>query len=436
MSKISRYALPCRELPELDAWRTQPGIKEKLMRDSGGGERFIYFATDALKHACELGSVHGKLSRLLGQGYAYDQIIQAFAEAWLEDRDVFYLPWRRLVDLWWVRHGVPWLAALISVALVVLYEILSHPDMLLTFAYLMSFLTIPFLALGLLYGMGWKFMLNRLAGPVAVQRASSFSPDLSQSMTESSNTSSTTSPDDCTLRSAKQLKRNIEPFDLQRHAELCLQPAHIYTFAATLTSVPLVGAELEGAVGWYPVVFPANGAIVPMAILGLAGKNRFLDEHQNWRVPVVPAVVRYYPFSMVEIAAEGESGQRLMALALDRNAPHFTTNSNSGTRLVMPGGIPSSFTVQAINYLMQWELNRKRLASTLADLETHDVLVPLETYEEAPRILDRLRIVSMSRVEALDDLTRARWESNGIMKVVHLHLESLKHFKTLVECER
>lgn len=432
-----RRAVPCRDLPELDAWRAQRFIKDALLQETGGGAAFVARAAETLSQTLLAHPRDGTFLRLLKQGYTHEQVAHAFAEAWLRDEDHFHLPRRRPADSRWVRQGPPWLAALATILLVVIVEIQRHHETVMTLFFTSSFLIIPLLALAWVYGVIWRAGLRLVFGagpdrtdgtpasPMAASSAASLALDRSAPLAAAPHPGA---------RPMSSLYRRLEAFDPQRHAELRLRPTGDYAFAAALTSVPLTADELPAAVSAYPIVFPSDVPVRPTAILGLTGENHFLDAQHQWRVPVVPAQVRHYPFTLAQVTG-AEPGR--MTLALDRAAAHFEAAPEEGSALVTPDGEPSALVIQIQEHLVNWERQRLATETVLAELETAAVLVARPVHLELPggipHTVDGLRMVDLERLTALDDATLARWVRNGTMQVVYLHLASLRHFSALVD---
>jgi hypothetical protein len=166
-----------------------------------------------------------------------------------------------------------------------------------------------------------------------------------------------------------------------------------------------------------------------MALLGEADQNRFLDSQYKWRVPIVPTLIRLYPFTLLETSADQSNR---LALALDRDAPHFS--ETDGTPLITPEGKPTALINQVFSALVQCQNDISFISKLLAEFNEHDVLIPSgsffrERFGVVPRIADALRIVDVKRVDELDQAVLERWKKSGMIKLIHLHLGSLEHVK-------
>lgn len=128
MSKVStqqellRHS--CAELPEYLAFTGQSWRKQKLIEETGGGERFVEQAVPLLrKHVLQTlryGSTSSQfIHRLRNAGASDDALARALARAWLAGQDYFELPRARTRDMF---RGTPALAlysVLIMIAVLV-----------------------------------------------------------------------------------------------------------------------------------------------------------------------------------------------------------------------------------------------------------------------------------------------------------------------------
>ena len=310
MSFLQRcgYSVPCRDLPELQAWRENALWRDALLQETGGGAVFVERATQTLKQTLlsqppSSDITPSRLSRLLQKGYTHEQVARAFAVAWLLGTDNFYLPRFRWVDSVWVTHGIPILASLVTVTAIALALVVIDPDFIVGIYFLASFLAIPALGLVWLYGRVWRVLLRLLAGLPNQSLTAEQALQLAlKSVAVVSQGSSTSVPAHHSPQISNTEPRNyvmyqsIEVFDTIRHALLGWRPVNHYGFASKLTTVRLSANELSAAVCTYPVVFQNTGPVTPTAILGLADRNQFVDDEQRWRGADIPAAIRHYPF--------------------------------------------------------------------------------------------------------------------------------------------
>ena len=130
----------------------------------------------------------------------------------------------------------------------------------------------------------------------------------------------------------------IEPLEHSKHQDLRFSKISSFAFAGTISAVKLSFSEMRHASRYYPIVFFKNAPCMPQALLSLEnGKNTFVDEAGNWKVPYIPAYFRLYPFMLGKIQEQEDK----FALCIDPEAEHF--QSGMGEPLFTADGEPAEF---------------------------------------------------------------------------------------------
>ena len=92
---------------------------------------------------------------------------------------------------------------------------------------------------------------------------------------------------------------------LDKHQDAGLKQDGDYAFAIQTNSVPVTVPEIAEASKFFPIVFAADAATSPVAILGLRNnQNQFVKNGQWQKDTYIPAYIRRYPFAFTE--AEGK----------------------------------------------------------------------------------------------------------------------------------
>ena len=224
-----------------------------------------------------------------------------------------------------------------------------------------------------------------------------------------------------------------EALDINAHAGLRLAPASNFAFAADLTVLPLAGMEVPQAATCLPIVFlPAGqGPVLPQALLGLKGRNTYLNAAQQWTADYVPAALRKYPFVLAQV---GESDNYV--LALDVGAPQL--QKEQGNLLVSEEGEFTEMTQQAGKFVTQLRNQMDLTAAALAELDAAGILVDKTLSireDEKTSLIGGFRVADLDKLAAQDDVTLARWARNGVLQVIYAHVDSLRHLQALVAAE-
>lgn len=217
--------------------------------------------------------------------------------------------------------------------------------------------------------------------------------------------------------------KNAQPLDKVQHAHLRFTPAPDMSSSREMTTVPLTLSEIAASALCFPVLFTPDGEVRPMAVLGLIDGNTFLDEHNQWTAPYVPAHILRHPFILGKLQEEGN-----FLVMIDVDAPQFT--KEDGEPLFTEAGEPSAHTQANIRFLEEFEKNMQQDQVILAELEQSGVLTSNNITikdGEATRLIGGFRVVDQEKVNALDDATLGRWTRSGLLALIHAHWLSMNH---------
>ena len=91
------------------------------------------------------------------------------------------------------------------------------------------------------------------------------------------------------------------------HKNVKVKPISNFEFMKTVETVPLGFSELLSASMYYPVLFGVwKGNIFPFAVMGINGKNVYLNEEGHFKVDYIPKSVMVYPFGVIKQVEESK----------------------------------------------------------------------------------------------------------------------------------
>jgi putative transposase len=224
-----------------------------------------------------------------------------------------------------------------------------------------------------------------------------------------------------------------EALDKTTHAGLRLAPAANYAFTANLTMAALAGMEVTQAANCFALVFlPAGqGPVLPQALLGLNGRNNYLNATQQWQAAYVPATLRQYPFALAQVGKTDD-----YVLAIDSAASQL--QKETGELLVSENGEFTDLVKSAGDFVTRLRQQMTVTAEALAELDAAGILVDKTlTIQEGKtvRAIGGFRVAELDKLAAQDDATLAKWARNGVLQIVYAHLDSLRHLQALAIAE-
>lgn len=196
-------------------------------------------------------------------------------------------------------------------------------------------------------------------------------------------------------------------------------------------TVSLVAAELPAAAVEYPCVFTraASGSRL-VAVTGLEhGRNLFVDASGQWNGEYTPAVVRTWPFRLLEqVDAEGA---RLVAV----HRPALQVGE--GEPLFDEQGQELPWLKATLQELTALDAGAAGTAAAVAALEEAGVLQErsLQAVLSNGRQLELtgFLVVDEARLNALGADQLGKLHVAGALSLAYLHLLSLRRFRALIE---
>lgn len=226
----------------------------------------------------------------------------------------------------------------------------------------------------------------------------------------------------------------IVPFSKTRHATLTFSPLDDYSFTTAMNSMPLLVFEVVEAARCFAIAFLVAGSAVPHALLGLGGKNIFVDARGRWTASYLPLYAANHPFSLIPARSPEQESMSEVVLAVDEDAPHF--RRKDGLPLYDEDDEPSEFLQRITASLGNQYQRHRESEQALAELGLSGVLseqsVTIRSGGKA-RAVSGLRVADRDKVMALPDATLSRWARNGLLELLFLHWWSMRHLQALLD---
>lgn len=219
---------------------------------------------------------------------------------------------------------------------------------------------------------------------------------------------------------------SLRPLDASLHATLRLKGCD-FSFAAASPSIPIVVSEFAQASRHYPVVF-ANPDATPVVVLGVEGRNAFLNAGRWAPGTYIPAYARRYPFGFLRI----EDSDRYI-LGVDFECDGLVESEGEP---LFENGRPAGVTQRALGFCEAFRSEAETTVAFMRALEGRDLLVERRADVVLPDgrnlALDGFKVVDPERFASLDAPTLAEWHARGWLALVTLHLASLERFPELL----
>jgi hypothetical protein len=211
------------------------------------------------------------------------------------------------------------------------------------------------------------------------------------------------------------------------HADLRYQSAAApFAKAQALHLVPLLVGEFAQAMQHYPIIF-AGEKKTPLAVMGLAGKNFFIQDGNIEADAYVPAYLRRHPFTLAS------AGSDQFVVCIDRDEAGFVTEGEG--QALFENGEPTALTRHAMDFLGEFQVetvrtdNFVKMLDEAGLLEVKNTVFVVDGHSEP---VAEYIAVSEERIAALSDEQLVELVRSGAMAVVNAHLLSLQQWTALL----
>ena len=157
----------------------------------------------------------------------------------------------------------------------------------------------------------------------------------------------------------------------ERHTGRSWQPYKDYAFARTRTVVPLFASEIGKSALAFPIAFLAQGEeFIPIAVASLDNKrNLFVAPDGRWLANYVPAVLRGYPFALLD----NPDGNKIMCFD---EASGLLLEDTSGEPFFDETGELAERSRNVLEFLSALEGQRAPTVQACAALNEAKLIVP------------------------------------------------------------
>lgn len=220
------------------------------------------------------------------------------------------------------------------------------------------------------------------------------------------------------------------PVTAARHGRYAVRPVGDYRFAAHLTAIPVLLAELHRVAAECPVVVTREPRPMLVALTGIApGQNLRVGADGRWIGRYVPAFLRQYPFAV------GTAPASRHIVCIDEAYGGLNAAEAGGVRL-FEDGEPSAYLNRQRAFVGGVLREVRRTSEFCARLVALDLLEASEarfTAAGRPAKLQGFDAVSRAALRSLAAGERDALATGDGLEAIYTHLASLAQFTPLAE---
>ncbi|MGJ0318304.1 SapC family protein [Aliarcobacter cryaerophilus] len=227
-----------------------------------------------------------------------------------------------------------------------------------------------------------------------------------------------------------KMYKKIELLSKEKHSNLKIKALDNLLFAKDNPSFPVIISEAENVAVTLPIVFSAEENPSLFAITSLGSENLAMNREGKWLSSYVPAVYRKYPFAYANIKENPEQ----KAVVIDIEAENLS--QTEGEALFDEQSNQTQLLKDTIQFLTSYEqeaIRTKSLAKIVLDsgiLEDRELSIGEGETKQV--LVKGFKVVSVEKLNALDDAILASWVRNGIISFINIHLKSLNNLQNLM----
>ena len=199
-----------------------------------------------------------------------------------------------------------------------------------------------------------------------------------------------------------------------------------YHFARFITNVPIIYEEMLTVAMKYPILFMKYETILPVAFFGFGDQNVFIGDDGIWTAGYIPFYIERYPFCMFE------DENKQMVLGIDQDA--CRPLSADTERLIDGSGKLTPIAEAGFEFVRRYYVGMPHIQEMMAEICNAGVFAerPFRIKHGVTNYtLHGTVVVDEKRLMALPDAVLARWARNGVLQVLHAHVQSLIHSITI-----
>lgn len=225
----------------------------------------------------------------------------------------------------------------------------------------------------------------------------------------------------------------LQVLSRQIHKDLSLStPAEPWAFARGRMIAGLVAPELPEVMKSMPIAFSIHeDSATVVALLGLGEQNVFVGSRGEWLGEYIPAVLRAWPFALVQ-----QDAHRVVGVDAESSA----VTQGEGKRLFDEDGEPSEWLSKTIRFLQSFSDQEVVMARAVTAIREAGLLVPWEfkvKQSEGNEVnITGLHQVDRKAFEALPDETFLGLRREGSLPVIYAHIFSQRNVTTLESLAR
>jgi len=224
----------------------------------------------------------------------------------------------------------------------------------------------------------------------------------------------------------------IDPMVVSVDNDVFIPQIKDYSFLKKEIFIPLGFREIVKAVRFFPIFFVKNkkGEILPIALMGIEGKNLFIDSGGRFQKNIyIPAVIRAYPFGIAEVKGDPTRNP----IIVDRN--YLKKEVKKKDDFYISDKQLTSKALEVVNLLKETYEDLELAKTILATLFSKGLLknsrIDIKT-SKGEFVLENLLVVDRKEIKRLKDKELVKLYKQEYLDIIPLFRVGLENIDMLV----
>jgi putative transposase len=228
--------------------------------------------------------------------------------------------------------------------------------------------------------------------------------------------------------------KKIEMLDKKNHFDLSIDDVKDLSFSKDFKIIPLGLSEVSKVASLLPVIISGGKTQEFVAFGGLNNQDSYYSITKCKDI-YIPAILRAYPFLMVEAVEEGNENKKYRALAIDIDNKYVSNDKKY--KIFEKEGVLSKEIKPKVDLIQKLDidiLNAKRLIAKLKELDVLDKReFRVKTDNKEVVLLKDFYVVNEKRFFNLDDEVLLKFTKDGVVSLIQAHINSISNIEILLK---
>jgi hypothetical protein len=228
--------------------------------------------------------------------------------------------------------------------------------------------------------------------------------------------------------------KKIELLSKELHKDLTIDKLDDFSYTKGLQFASLGLSEITKMSSRLPVLISGGEKQEFVVLMSIVNSDNYFVDWTPGTATYVPALIRAYPFVMVDAKEEG-SDKNFRAIGIDTHSTCI--GEDKEFKLFEQDNVPSKYAQQKMQLIQNFDKDRANASKLIQALKQFNLLdkrnFDIKTQDgENKTILSDFYVVNKERLHKLEDAVLADFVRRGWMFAIESHIDSISEIEVLL----